>query len=109
MPRHPMLAAAALGLALLSAPAAAQTAGEVLAQGRALAESWCANCHVTGDAPGRSGSDAAPTFATIARQNPDPATLRTWLGQRHKAMMPNYNLSRDEVDGVITYILSLRR
>jgi mono/diheme cytochrome c family protein len=98
-----------LALLLLPAlPAAAQTQTQTLAQGRAVAEAWCANCHVVGGNAQR-GNDAAPSFASIARRAPDPAALRTWLGQRHKDMMPNYDLSRDEVDGVIAYILSLGR
>ena len=100
---------AALVLALAALPAMAQTNTEALAHGRAVAEAWCANCHATGAAGQRSANDAAPTFASIGRRSPDGAALRTWLAQRHKETMPNYNLSRDEVADVITYILSLRR
>ena len=94
--------------ALLAMPVAAQTRGDALAHGRAVAEAWCANCHVV--APGaRSGGDAAPSFASIANRTRDADALRRWLGQRHKDSMPNYDLTRAEVEDVISYLLSLRR
>lgn len=88
--------------------ARAQTGSEALAHGRAVAEAWCANCHVVSGSA-RSGADAAPSFASIARRAPDPAELRGWLANRHKSTMPNYDLSRSEVEDVIAYLLSLRR
>jgi mono/diheme cytochrome c family protein len=97
-----------LALLLPALPVAAQTRTQTLAKGRAVAEAWCANCHMVGNSAQR-GNDAAPSFASIARRAPDPAALHTWLGQRHKNAMPNYDLSRDEVDNVIAYILSLQR
>ena len=108
----PLLLLAATLAAPLAAPlvqASAQPAGEALAvaRGRAVAETWCANCHLVGEA--RSGADAAPSFAGIAQRRPQPEALRTWLAQQHKAAMPNYNLSRDEVASVVAYILSLAR
>ncbi len=96
-------------LLLLALPAAAQTQTQTLAQGRAVAQTWCANCHDIGGTTPRSTNDAAPSFPTIAQRNPEAATLRTWLSQRHKDRMPDYNLSRAEVDGVVAYIFSLRR
>jgi mono/diheme cytochrome c family protein len=95
-------------LALAALPAAAQTQTQALAQGRAVAEAWCANCHVVGSGS-RTGSDAAPSFASIAQHRPNASALRIWLSQRHKDVMPNYALSRDEVDNVVAYILSLRQ
>lgn len=118
MPRRTIttaLAAAAMALPLLTAPAAsAQTAGggpaqaELVAQGRRVAETWCANCHLV--APGARGpaGDAAPPFPAIARM---PSTtemaLRVFLQTPH-ARMPDYRLSTAELDGVVAYILSLK-
>ncbi len=100
----------ALLLALSALPAAAQAPGDAMAvaRGRQVAEVWCANCHVVGT-QARSGADAAPSFASIARRQPEAAALRTWLAQQHRNTMPNYNLAREDVDGVVAYILSLGR
>lgn len=95
-------------LALAALPAGAQTQSEAVAQGRATAEAWCANCHVVGSGT-RTGNDAAPSFVSITRRQPEPTALRTWLGQRHKETMPNYELSRAEIDNLVAYILSLGR
>ena len=67
---------------------------------------WCANCHVV--AAGGSGSDAVPSFLSIAA---DPKKtdeyLRGFLADpRHP--MPNLQLSRQEIDNLVAYIASLR-
>jgi len=109
---HRISIPAVLGAALLAAgPALAQGAAEAeqLAQGRRVAETWCANCHVVGAGARGPSGDAAPPFAAIARM---PATtgmaLRAFLQTPH-ARMPDYHLSQAELDGVVAYILSLRR
>jgi mono/diheme cytochrome c family protein len=99
--------AATLALLLAASPALAQTRAEQLAHGRAVAEAWCANCHVVGPEV-RRGGDAAPSFASIAARRPEAEQLRTWLGQRHKDAMPRYDLTRTEVANVVAYLLSLR-
>lgn len=110
MHRSPLLALLAATL-LSPGPALAQAAAQAerLAYGKLVAESWCANCHVVGrQARGPSG-DAAPPFAAVARA---PATtemsLRAFLQTPHDRM-PDYQLSQAELDGVVAYILSLRR
>ncbi len=55
------MATAAITLALLPLPAAAQ--GPVV--GSALAERWCTGCHVIERAP-RMATDSAPSFPSIA-------------------------------------------
>ena len=104
------LAAAVLPL-LAAMPATAQNGpaqAELVAQGRRVAETWCANCHLVGgpEARGPAG-DAAPPFPAIARM---PSTtemaLRAFLQTPH-ARMPDYRLSGAELDGVVAYILSL--
>ncbi|WP_158295464.1 c-type cytochrome [Crenalkalicoccus roseus] len=106
---------AALAALTLAAPlhnAAAQGAAQAerIAYGRAVAEAWCANCHITG--PGRTSApvtDAAPPFQAIAdAPAATAASLRAFLLAPH-APMPDYQLSEAELDGVIAYILSLRR
>lgn len=90
-----------------AAPAWAQEPGDARA-GRRLAETWCANCHrIAPDGPGPA-TDAAPAFAAIAAM---PSTteiaLRAFLQSSHRNM-PNYQLSLDQTDNVVAYILSLR-
>ena len=77
--------------------------------GRRLSEAWCANCHRIGPAGPGPASDAAPAFATIAAM---PSATRMSLAaflQTPHPRMPNYQLSRDEMDDVIAYLLAQRR
>lgn len=98
---------AAMAGALAAAPAGAEQEGDPAA-GRRLAEAWCSSCHVIG--PGASGpaSDAVPTFPSVARM---PSTtgmsLRAFLLTPH-ARMPDIQMSREQTDDVVAYILGLR-
>jgi mono/diheme cytochrome c family protein len=90
------------GLVAVAAPASA--AGDAQA-GHALAQVWCSSCHVV-DTSGQ-GRDTAPPFAAIAKQRAaDRAWLRGWLTSPHPPM-PNFNLSRKEIDDLIAYLESL--
>jgi mono/diheme cytochrome c family protein len=107
-----LLAPAALLLPLLFVATQAAAQGvlqqERLSYGGVVAESWCANCHVTG--PGARGpvGDAAPPFQAIARMpSTTEMSLRVFLQTPH-ARMPDYRLSQAELDGVVAYILSLK-
>ena len=91
--------AAALAV-LLAAPALADGAAE----GRAIAERWCATCHAIDD---REGSDAAPPFAQLAKMR-DDATLVGWMSAPPHGAMPDPGLSRDQLDALLSYIRSLR-
>lgn len=87
---------------LLMAPAYA--AGNAAA-GRALAQQWCANCHLVGGA--NEAQDTVPPLATIAqRRGRDPNWLRAWLTSPHPPM-PNFNLARTEIDDLVAYLASL--
>ncbi|MBW6401877.1 cytochrome c [Roseomonas sp. HJA6] len=103
------LAATLILLAGTALPALAQTEPGDPAAGRRLAETWCANCHrIAPQGPGPV-SDAAPAFAAVAAM---PSTTRMALAaflQTPHPRMPNYQLSREEMDDVIAYLLSLRR
>ncbi len=83
----------------------ASAAGEPEA-GWQLARRWCTGCHVI-DMAGH-GTDAAPAFATIARERTDRRWVRAWLEAPHPPM-PNMHLSRGEIDDVIAYLDSLSR
>lgn len=98
----------ALGLLLAAVqPGRAQADAGDVAAGRRLANLWCSNCHLTGaGAPVRT-ADAAPSFRSIARMPSQTAlSLRAFLQTPH-VRMPDYQLSREEQDDVIAYILSL--
>lgn len=94
--------------ALAAAPAAfAQTVGDAAA-GREIARTWCANCHVVDDTPSQV-RDGVPSFPAIARQPSTTAlSLQAFLQTPH-ARMPNFQLTRTQIDDAVAYILSLRR
>lgn len=51
------------------------------------------------------GSDAAPPFVAVARQN-TRGWVRAWLAAPHPPM-PNFNLSRQQIDDIVAYLDSL--
>ncbi|HME21745.1 MAG TPA: hypothetical protein VKI44_10430, partial [Acetobacteraceae bacterium] len=66
-------------------------------------------CHLVTASPGGAVSNGAPTFAAIAdMKSTTVLSLRAFLQTPH-ARMPDLNLSRDEIDDLAGYILSLRR
>lgn len=111
MPRMTMpttVLAAALALQAGGALAQGAAMAEQVAYGRAVAESWCANCHVVSRQARGPAGDAAPPFQAIARMpSTTEMSLRAFLRTPH-ARMPDYQLSQIELDGVVAYILSLR-
>ena len=100
-------------LALLSALAqlfslGVSAASDVTA-GKSLAEGWCSNCHVVSPAQQRGTSIGAPPFSAIAQMSSTtPMSLRAFLMTSHPPM-PDLHLTRDEIDDVSAYILSLKR
>lgn len=93
-------------LGLLSVPALAQP-GEV-AEGRALAEQWCANCHRI--APGGPGpaSDAVAGFAAIAaRPGITAEAISAFLRTPH-ASMPDHGLTLRQTQDLAAYLMSQR-
>ncbi len=73
--------------------------------GRRMAEVWCSGCHII---DGDGTSDVAPGFKQVANDpTKTPGRLRAWLANPHPPM-PNFNLSRTEIDDIIAYLESLR-
>lgn len=73
--------------------------------GLRLAQHWCSGCHALEDTP--SAADAAPSFPDIAQaRGQDRRWLRAWLMAPHP-QMPDFNLSREEIEDVIAYLSSL--
>jgi len=101
--RKARLAVAAAWLCWL-ATAPALAAGDVQ-RGHELARRWCTGCHVVD--PSGEGPDAAPPFPAIAqRHGADHSWVHGWLTAPHPPM-PNFNLTRQEIDDVIAYLDSL--
>jgi len=88
-------------LAVLLSPNSARAAGDV-ANGHMIARLWCANCHVISD--DGEGKDIGPPLPMVAREA--PGHLRSFLTGPHPPM-PNFNLSREEIDDVVAYLHSL--
>ncbi|MDQ7246944.1 c-type cytochrome [Dongia sedimenti] len=72
--------------------------------GALLARHWCAACH---GLDGGIASDAAPPLETIAQRAHEGASwLRAWLANPHPPM-PNFTLSRSEIDDIVAYLETL--
>ena len=83
-------------------PAAASA--QDVERGRAIAEAWCAECHLV--SPEGPGSDAAPAFAVIGALPEDAnAWLRLWIMDPHPPM-PRLDLTDEEISDVIAYMRS---
>lgn len=99
-----MRRALVLALLLMPLPAAAQPQQT----GGALAARWCTACHVV-EAGQRLATDSAPSFRAIAaRPDTTAATLDGYLSVGH-TLMPDFSLSAQERNALVTYILSLRQ
>lgn len=98
-----------MSLALLAAPALAQSPPAPLAEeGARIAQQWCANCHAIAQGQQPPTGDAASSFPAIARlASTTEMSLRVFLQTPH-ANMPDYRLSRAETDAVVAYLLWLK-
>jgi mono/diheme cytochrome c family protein len=95
---------AVLGITLLWSASAWGAAGNVEA-GRQLVNTSCTTCHLAPEV--RAGTDSAPPFAIIARNNKNrPGWIRTWLTDPHPPMQ-GINLTRQQIEDVIVYLMSL--
>lgn len=84
--------------------AAAQDA----ARGQALAERWCANCHVVDRAATTGRADGLPTLpALAARKDVTAATLKGAMTATH-SRMPDLQLGARDQEDLVAYIFSLR-
>ena len=98
-------------LALLVAPALAQT-GNVqqpgnAGHGKALAETWCSNCHLVSSSQTQANADV-PTFSSIARRLPaDADVLAAFIANPHPPM-PNLSLGRQDIRDLLAYIATLK-
>ncbi len=96
------LVVAAILTIALAPPALAQGDAE---SGRRLALSWCTPCHVV-DLDGH-GADAGPPLPVLlADGQRTPDEIRGWLADPHPPM-PNFDLSRVEIEDIVAYLQSL--
>ncbi|WP_146101915.1 c-type cytochrome [Rhodopila globiformis] len=87
---------------------AAALAGDPQA-GHAMAQKWCTNCHIVDSGQKRGTSTGAPTFDAIAQMKTTTEMgLHVFLQTPHDRM-PDLHLTRNEIDDVSAYILSLKR
>ena len=94
-------------VAAASAMPAATVAGADAVRGGAMAERWCAACHVVSAGQTR-GSTQAPPFSEIAgKPGFDAARLALYLLLPHPRM-PDMNMSREEAADLVAYIASQR-
>ncbi|MFS8039128.1 c-type cytochrome [Xanthobacter sp. AM11] len=103
--RSGLLALALLALSHGAAPAAAADARA----GAALAQRWCAGCHVVGPEATRGTSDA-PTFPAIAARGGD--ITAPWLAFRlldPHPQMPSVSLSREQAGDLAAYFATLKK
>jgi mono/diheme cytochrome c family protein len=90
-----------LFLLLLSTPVRAQDDADV---GRELARRWCTACHVV-DREG-TGADAGPALPSALAGERSAEEIESWLADPHP-LMPNLDLSREEIDDIMAYLQSL--
>jgi mono/diheme cytochrome c family protein len=105
--RTKLTIAAAGAIAALAGAAVAAKPPADPARGHVLAKTWCTGCHLI-EAKEMTAKDAVPSFSAIAanKSTTSPA-LRTFLQTRHQNM-PDWWLTRQQIDDVIAYITSLR-
>ncbi|MGE0382160.1 MAG: cytochrome c [Hyphomicrobium sp.] len=77
-------------------------------RGRALAERLCAECHLNPGQGEKQGEMGIPGFVAVAkRPNQTIDNIVRWL-QSAPPMMPDHHLTRDEMEVLADFIMSLR-
>ena len=106
--RGAFLILAAAGAAILAAaPAAAQQPNGNSDRGHALAQTWCSGCHLI-EGRETTARDTVPSFAAIAAMKSTTVlSLEAFLQTPH-GRMPDWRLTRQQIDDVVTYIMTLR-
>lgn len=105
----PVLAVVATVCLAMSAQCAnAQSATKNAAAGQALAQQYCAECHMVVPSS-KSGWTDAPAFLAIAnRQGTTQAKLSGFIQKPHMHML-NTSRPSHEADEISAYIMSLRK
>jgi len=102
------LSLAAIMVAIAAQHVQAQTPSD-WQRGRALARQVCAECHAVGRRDLRSPNSRSPSFVAIASTPGMSAiALNVILHTSHRSM-PNIILNAEQTNGIIAYILSLKK
>ncbi len=97
-----------VGCALLSVAPTVASAQNV-EHGRALAERWCASCHVVGPGAASGQSNGLPSFPAVAARSDITADkLKAQMNTQH-SRMPNLEIGQRDQDDLAAYILSLKQ
>ena len=78
-------------------------------KGKAIAEIWCKTCHLISSKPTGPLQDGVPTFPSVAvklKQKGERFRIAEWLQEPH-GQMERLNLSRQNIEDLVTYIESL--
>lgn len=109
-PASAMLTISALSSLLIlfaAAPAFAQVPSGDVTAGRRLVQTQCSACHDENASP--STPHQGPSLRAVAAMpSTTSLSLHAFLLTPH-VNMPNYHLTRQEIDDVVVYILSLHR
>ena len=97
-----------LSLALVLVAAQAMAANADPATGEHIAKTECATCHaIDRDVEAKSPDPKAPRFVDVARMpSTTELSLKVFL-RSSRRNMPNFILSREEIDSLASYILEL--
>jgi cytochrome c len=97
-----------LTIVLAIALTGVETAKADQSRGRVLAEQRCSQCHGVKRGE-KSRNIAAPSFTDVADEpSLTEYTLRIFLRTPHPTM-PNLIIKPDEMDDIVSYIVSLKR
>lgn len=77
------------------------------ANGKVLAEKWCASCHLVSPDQAKASADAPP-FAWIANRSDDKIDRLAFFLLDPHPVMPNFDLSRDQITDLVAYIRGLK-
>ena len=97
-------------LALLAALVAPAAAADDLAQGQALLQKHCGECHAIGKT-GESPFKQAPAFRTLGQRYPIESleeALAEGIMSGHPAM-PEFSFDTDDVGAIIAYLKSIQQ
>ena len=97
--------AALLSLTIFAAPGTAWAANA--ANGKTLAERWCAACHVVSPVQKQATTQAPPFSEVAKKEHIDAQMLALFLLNPHPKM-PDMNLTRNEAADLAAYIISLK-
>lgn len=88
-------------------PLAQDSVADSVERGAAIAEQWCANCHLVGPQQ-EQASTAAPSFESIAAGSEQRFEwLAAFLAEPHP-VMPEMSLSRRQIRDLGAYLETLR-